>query len=261
MDKDVGTETPLYQIDPPEGGSPASARRGMGLLALVGAVLSGCVTVYQPLVSLQRPVPIDPQLANFQGQRFLIRCVSGEYLVPADAQRVCTKVRSLFSVQGAEVALEVPSEGSPASAVQLEPRPDLVIELRSRLLHRENSKLLWILSATTFTLVPTIAEYTFAQEVTIRDSAGFVLASDSLQGRFVKYFGLGVWAVNRVADFLVRAEDEKLTGNQAPQEFTRDFYRQISQLTFDAHMRSLVLRGFQPQPAPTTPPATAAGGS
>ena len=114
-----------------------------------------------------------------------------------------------------------------------------------------------------FTLVPTIAEFTFAQEVTIRDGAGFVLASDSLQGRFVRYFGLGVWAVNSALDFLVRSDEEKLTGDAAQQEFTRDFYRQLSQLAFDAHMRSLVLRGFEPEPRPPRPSdagATSPGG-
>jgi hypothetical protein len=254
----VNTE-PLHQVAPPEGGPPGPTCRRTGLLALVGALLSGCVTVYQPLLSLQRPVPIDPQLANFQGQRLLVRCVPGEYLRPADAQRLCIKVRSLFAVQGAEVEVEVPIEGRPGGPAQAELRPDLSIELRSRLLHQDNSKLLWFLSVFSFTLVPTIAEYTFSQEVTIRDSAGFVLASDSLQGRFVKYFGVGVWAVNRVADLLVRADADELTGKHAPLEFTRDYYRQLSQLTFDAHMRSLVLRGFQPDPARTPAPATTAG--
>jgi hypothetical protein len=257
---DVAIDPTFHELAPPERGCPSSARPGVGLLVLVGAVLSGCVTVYQPLVSLQRPVPIDHQLANFQGRRLLVRCVPGEYLSPSDAQVLCYKVRSLFAVQGAEVAVEVPIVGRPAGPGQAELEPDLSIELRSRLLHEENSKLLWFLSIASFTLVPTIAEFTFAQEVTIRDSAGFVLASDSLQGRFVKYFGLGVWAVNGALDFLVRAEDEKLTGARAGQEFTRDFYRQISQLTFDAHMRSLVMRGFQPAFPRTTPPPTAAGG-
>jgi hypothetical protein len=243
----VDTESPFHPIAPP-------------LLALLGTVLAGCVTVYQPLVSLQRPVPIDPQLANFQGQRLLVRCLPGEYLPASDALRLCFKVRNLFAVQGAEVEVEVPVEGRSSGAGQAERKPDLSIELRSRLLHREDSKILWFLSFASFTLVPTIAEFTFAQEVTIRDSAGFVLASDSLQGRFVRYFGFGIWAVNNALDFLVRSDEEKLTGKQAEQEFTRDFYRQISQLTFDAHMRSLVLRGFQPRPGPPAQPATTAGG-
>jgi hypothetical protein len=87
-----------------------------------------------------------------------------------------------------------------------------------------------------------------------------VLASDSLQGRFINYFGFGIWAVNSTLDFLVRSPEEKLTGKQANQEFSRDFYRQISQLAFDAHMRSLVLRGFQPQLAPPGQRASAPGG-
>ncbi len=224
--------------------------RSLTVVTLLAATAAGCVTVYQPLMSLQRPVVVDPQLANFQGRRVLIRCVSDTHLAPPDAQSLCLKLRSLFAVQGAEAVMDVPIEGMPFGARPPATPPDLTIEVRSRLLHEGNSKLLWILSVATFTLVPTIAELTFAQDVTIRDASGFVLASDSLQGRFIEYFGLGIWAVNSTLDFLVREEEEKLTGRQAKEEFTRDFYRQISQLAFDAHMRSLVLRGFQPQPAP-----------
>jgi hypothetical protein len=257
----VVTDSPFHQMSPPGKRLPRPARGGIGLLALLGGIASGCVTVYQPLVSLQRPAPIDNQLASFQGQRFLIRCLPGEYLAATDTQRLCFKVRNLFAVQGAEVEVEVPVEGRPAGAGASGARPDLSIELRSRLLHQENSMILWFLSIMSFTLVPTIAEFTFAQEVTIRDGAGFVLASDSLQGRFVRYFGLGVWGVNRALDLLVRSDDEKLTGDLAQQEFSRDYYQQVSQLAFDAHMRSLVLRGFEPQAAPAAAPAAPAATS
>jgi hypothetical protein len=234
--------------------------RALPVVTLLAVAVTGCVTVYQPLMSLQRPVVVDPQLANFRGRRVLVRCVSDANLKPSDAQALCLKLRGLFAVQGAEVTVEVPVEGMPGGARSSDLRPDLTIDLRSRLLHEGNNKLLWILSVASLTLVPTIAELTFAQDVTIRDSSGFVLASDSLQGRFINYFGFGVWAVNSTLDFLVRTPEEKLTGRQAHQEFTRDFYRQISQLAFDAHMRSLVLRGFQPQPAPDAPRASAPAG-
>jgi hypothetical protein len=235
--------------------------RALPVVTLIAAVFAGCVTVYQPLMSLQRPAVVDPQLANFQGRRFLVRCVSDAQLAPSDAQGLCLKLRSLFAVQGAEVAIEVPIEGMPGGGVRAtEQQPDLTIELRSRLVHEANNRLLWILSVASLTLVPTIAELTFVQDVTIRDGSGFVLASDSLQGRFINYFGFGIWAVNSALDFLVRSQEEKLTGKQAHQEFTRDFYRQISQLTFDAHMRSMVLRGFQPQPAPAAEQARGPAG-
>jgi hypothetical protein len=242
----VGTETPSFQAGTPERARRDSPGSAAGVLTIVAALVSGCVTVYQPLVSLQRPVAVDPQLANFQGQRVLVRCVSDADLAPADAMGLCLKLRSLFAVQGAEVEMQIPVEGPAAGPAPPEHRPDLTVELRSRRLHEGNSKLLWILSVATLTLVPTISEFTFAQEVTIRDRDGFVLAADSLQGRFLSYFGLGVWGVNATLDLLVRSKDEKVTGGQANREFTGDFYRQITQLAFDAHMRSLVLRGFQP---------------
>src|SRR5689334_13680851 len=75
---------------------------------LLAVLSSGCVTVYQPLVSLQRPVAVDPQLANFEGQRVLVRCIPGDYLQPNDAAQLCRNVRSLFTKQGAQVEVEVP---------------------------------------------------------------------------------------------------------------------------------------------------------
>lgn len=216
--------------------------------ALLAGLLSGCVTVYQPLVSLHRPVAIDPQLANFEGQRLLVRCLSDEHLAPPDADRLCRKLGVLFTRQGAQVDVEMPREGGAAGSGGAGPLPDLTIEIRSRVVQDRSPKLLWLLSGATLSLLPALAEHTFAQEVTIRDPAGFVLASDSLQGRFVTYFGLGVWAVSGGLDLLVRSRDEEITGGAAHRNFSRDYYRQVSQLAFDARMRSLVLRGFEAAP-------------
>jgi hypothetical protein len=100
----------------------------------------------------------------------------------------------------------------------------------------------------TLTLVPAITEFTFAQEVTILDSSGFQLASDTLQGRFVRYCGVGLWAVNSALDLLVRSDAEELTGDAPKKDFSRDFHGQLSQLAFNARMRSLVMRGFEEPP-------------
>jgi hypothetical protein len=219
---------------------------GMGLLAFA---LFGCVTTtYQPLVSLQRPIVVDPHVANFEGLRMLVRCVPGEALAPSDAELLCRRLRSLFQNQGAEVEVDVPRGGVSARAEEAGSKPHLIVDLKARALHEQDSKLLWILSALTLTLVPAVTEYTFAQDVTIRDTEGFVLATDSLQGRFVRYFGFGVWAVNGALDLVVRSEPEQLTGDGAQKEFSRDFYGQLSQLAFNAHMRSVVLRGFADEP-------------
>jgi len=217
------------------------------LLALL--LLSGCVTtVYQPLVSLQRPVVVDPRIANFEGQRMLVRCIPGDYLQPDDAQQLCRNVRSLFTKQGAQVEVEVPRAGLSARGEQEGPKPDLIIHLKARLVHEENSALLWTLSGLTLTLVPAITEFTFAQDVTILDSSGFQLASDTLQGRFVRYTGVGLWAVNSVLDLFVRSDEEELTGDAPKKDFSRDFHAQLSQLAFNARMRSWVMRGFEEPP-------------
>jgi hypothetical protein len=215
---------------------------------LLAVLSSGCVTVYQPLVSLQRPVVVDPQLPNFEGQRMLVRCIPGDYLEPGDADQLCRNVRSLFTKQGAQVEVEVPRAGLAARDEQEGPKPDLIIDLRARLVHEENRALVGVLSGLTLTLVPAITEFTFAQDVTIRDSSGFQLASDTLQGRFIRYTGIGIWAVNSALDLLVRSDEDELTGDAPKKDFSRDFHRQLSQLAFNARMRSVVMRGFEEPP-------------
>src|SRR4051812_34519019 len=111
-----------------------------GLLALLS---SNCVTVYQPLVSLQRPVVVDPQIANFEGQRMLVRCVPGDYLQPDDAEQLCRNVRALFTNQGAHVDVEVPRAGMSARDEEGGAKADLIIDLKARRVHEENSALLW----------------------------------------------------------------------------------------------------------------------
>jgi hypothetical protein len=215
------------------------------LSTLLAMLASGCVTVYQPLVSLQRPVVVDPRIANFEGQRMLVRCIPGDYLQPDNALQLCRNVRALFTNQGAQVEAEVLRPGMSARDEPGEPKADLIIDLKARLVHEESSALMGVLSGLTLTLVPAISEFTFAQEVTIRDSSGFQLASDTLQGRFVRYNGIGIWAVNSALDLLVRSDEEDLTGDAAKKDFSRDFHGQLSQLAFNAHMRSLVMRGFK----------------
>lgn len=243
-------------------------RRAAWLSWLVAAASSsGCVTVYQPLVALQRPVAIDPQVANFQGLRLMVRCISDENLKPSQADRLCRNVGTLFTNQGATVDLEVPRGNASAAR---EPRakldagasakPDLVMELKSRLLHEENSALLWVLSIASATLLPAITDTSISQDVTIRDSDGFLLVADALQARFVRYFSVAVWAVNGVLDLLVREPSDRVTGNSVNKEVSKDLYGQLSQLVLHARLRSEVLGGFanRPTPAPPASPASQA---
>lgn len=219
--------------------------------ALLG---SGCitVTVYQPLTALQRPVVIDPEVENFPGAKFLIRCIPSEGINQADATKLCSKVGNLFRNQGADVEEEIPT-GPPMASDTSEFKPDLIIDLRSRTLYQDSPGILTYLSASTLTLIPAIDEESFACDLTIRDSAGFLVGQDTVTARFVTYTGAGVYAVNWVLDVTLRPDNEEVTGDAAKKQFSRDFYRQLSQSVLDAQMRMNVLSGFRARPAP--PPA------
>jgi hypothetical protein len=220
------------------------------VLLLWGVLLSGCgVTVYQPLSALQRPTVVDPTVANFEGLHVLILCIPGDYTQVPDAGILCRKVGTLFRNQGAKVDTDLSRRGRSSRRIEEEgSRPDLIVELSSRLLHKETGGPLWILTVLTFTLVPAFTEYSVAQDVTIRDASGSLLASDSLKARFIEYVGAGMWAVNWALDTLVRPPEEALSGDAPARDFSRDFYAQLSQLAFNARVRAEVLRSFEPLP-------------
>lgn len=220
-------------------------RKAMSRLAfmiLLAALGQGCFTVYQPLVGLQRPVAIDPETANFAGLRLRVRCLPNDALSAAELDVLCQRVSALFSNQGAEVDTVTERGGLSDELDGTARKPDLVVDLKARVLQQERNALLWMLSSMTMTLMPMVEEYVFAQDVTIRDAEGFLLVSDSLQGRFVRYIGAGIWSVNWLLDVIAREEADELTGDAAQRDFSRDFYTQLSQLTFNARGRWLVLR-------------------
>ena len=214
------------------------------LLLLIGC---GCVTVYQPMSSLQKPTAVQRSESTFKGQRMLIRCYSGDYLNRADAQRLCTKVASLFANQGAEVEALVPYAEGGLSEVAGKPA-DLIVELRSTLQHMENPGFMWVACALTCSLIPGYTEYSFTQDISIRDSEGFELASDSLRAKFTMYTGAAIWTVNRILDLLVRETEDEITGGAAERDFSKDFYRQLNQLAYNAKVRAEVLSSYQEGP-------------
>jgi len=232
---------------------PLRARFPAALIALLSWALTGCVTTYQPLTSLQRPVVVDPTAPNLKGQRMLVRCFPGGDFSESNAQYLCRRLRTLYSNQGAQVDIEVPVTGKAraleeSSSSQPAAPPDLVVETRSRLVHEDNSPLLWILSGVSLTLIPAVTESTSALDVVIRDREGFLLVSDSLQARFVRHFGAGIWAVNTLLNMLVRSDEEDMGDKMTRRDLSRDLYGQFSQLAFHARLRAEVLRGFAPEP-------------
>lgn len=237
--------------------------RGRAVLVLCLSVLfwaltSGCVKVYQPVSGLQRPVVVDTQVANFQDVRLAVYCPPGDLVNPEEARALCQKVATLFENQGAQVTTFTTDrrlgddvlDDDPAVAEADEAAQaaliDLAIELRGRQVHQKTDELSWVLFAGTFTLVPGVSEFTFAQDVVIRDASGFLLVSDSLQGRIIRYSGAGTWITNKILDRGWRDEEDRRIGDKPHTELSEDFYGQLSQLLFNAKMQWQVLQRASP---------------
>lgn len=217
--------------------------RGWVAVASMG-LLSGCVaTFYQPLTSLQKPVLVDMQAPNFQGRNMLIRCYKNEHFDAGSASKVCKNVRTLFVNQGAQVLTQTPEEGRAVAFPENEKTPDLVVDIRSRKTRVENSPAaLTVLHGLTFTLVPVFTESQFTQDVIIRDGTGFILTQDTLSARIVEYSGVLVGGLKSLEGAI-----QKNDPNQAElQKYSTDFYGQLSQLAFHAHMRARAMSGFLP---------------
>ena len=209
---------------------------------------------------LHRPVVIDPQAANFVDVRLGVVCPPGGAVSAAEAQLLCDRVGKLFEVQGATVTTgatrgrdERPIGDEPAAAAGPAQTTDLVLELRSREVHTSNDPLSWVVCLATGTLVPAVTETTFAQDIVIRDGTGFLLASDSLQGRIVRTFGVGTWLGNGLLDLVWRKKADELTEKAMTADLSADLYTQLSQILFNAKMRWQVLREATPSGRATVP--------
>lgn len=223
-------------------------------MMVLATALSGsaCITIYHPLSSLQRPTVVDPTRRNFEGLDLEVRCFSGGALDDESADRLCGRMEQLFGGQGASVSVWSPRGGMRGASAddglqgegEAAPKtvPDLVLELRSREIDNEANVGQQIFSALTATTVPASREYIFAQDVVVRGEGGFVLASDTLRARFVRYIGWALALGNWLLDVTVRDEDEELT-RAAKTDFSNDFYRQVTQLVFNARLRNELLRG------------------
>lgn len=216
---------------------PAACALG---LALAGAG-TGCVNVYEPLSGLNRPIVVDTTAANFQDLNLAIYCPPGGGIYVSEAAVVCRNVGRLFENQGAVVTTatrdrRMNEEGEAAAP------PDLILELRARDVKQTNDPLSWMLCVGTFTLAPGITESSFTQDVTVRDGTGFLLGTDTLRGRLIRSFGVGVWAGNKFLDLVWRDKEEEVVGDLSKRELSADLYQQLSQIVFNAKMRWEVLQ-------------------
>lgn len=200
--------------------------------------LMSCFSVYQPLIGMQRPVAADPGLPNFEGLVIHVRCLPDDYLGKGDTTRVCRRLERLFSNQGATVFVFTANGADSESVTPAE----LIVELKSRLLKAETTPAwMYPLSYVTATLIPLIQEQVIAVDIGVRDGDGFLLISDTLQWRLVRYLGAGVYAVNWILDHTLRRDEDELLGGGPEKAFSRDFYGQLTQLAFNAQSRMRIL--------------------
>ena len=241
------------------------------LVALAVIAGSGCVTVtlYEPMGVLQRPTLVVPATSTFERTRVQVRCLPGSDMPSGDAEKVCRLVSASLRGQGAETETVVPRqlEDSPPSLAFDGAGADLSIEIESATEHHYDHPFLGVVSCLTLTLVPSFAEETYRSQVVVRGRNQTILAEDTLRARFVTYNGVLLWAANYVADWLFRDDDNDVSGDLGLKDFSRDYYGQIAQLTYNARVRSELLgltARAQPlaavlpitAPAPTTPAPT-----
>lgn len=226
------------------------------------------------MTGLYDPVVIDSTAPNFSNVSLTIQCTPGEGLDRSQARKLCRNVSTLFENQGAIVNTVAPSGGlsstNPfADAAEAQATKDskdvvgktnLSMELKGRELHKSQHPVSWLFWAASFTLAPAIVESTFAQDVTIRDETGFLLAQKTLVGRMVRYSGVGTYLGNLLLDYTLRDKDDRLIGNRGRaghEDLSEDLYGQLTQVLFNADMQRRVLleSSVTPQPVATKTPA------
>ena len=129
--------------------------------------------------------------------------------------------------------------------------------------------------AVRLTLVPAVTESTFAQDVIIRDGSGFLLVSDSLQGRIINRYGITAWAGDRILQRVWRRAQGLESGRRGPgaklvmsmvdtsqvtqtdvdpieEDLSADLYGQLSQLMFNAKIQWQVLQDARPEQTDAT---------
>lgn len=227
----------------PAGARAALLRLAPLLVVAVTVLPAACctVTVYEPLRGLQRPVIVDAAADNFAGSRVYIRCFTNADMPPGDADKVCRNLATVLRQQGAETETTVPRDAGGAGGSFDGNGPDLIVDVDSKIEHEYDYPALAAISGLTLTLIPAIDEQTYTQRVVVRGRDGSVLVSDSFRARFVNYTGIAIWSINWLLDWLVRDDAQDMSGDAPKKDFSRDFYQQTAQLTFNARVRSDVL--------------------
>lgn len=229
---------------------PARLLRCVSPAPALLAVAGGCVVhTYQPMSGLHDPVIVDPTAPNLADVDLEVVCVPKELLNNQTAGALCRRVGLLFENQGARVTTSVGAAPEPDDEAPdgEGPRPvALRLELRARQLHQASHPLSWAATIATLSIVPAMSEFTFEQDVVVRDGSGVLLAEDTLRGRMVHWYGFGAWASNQLLDLTIREDADEVVGDGADRDLSTDLYRTLSQTVFDARMQARVLAAGAP---------------
>lgn len=210
--------------------------------------------VYHPMSGFHRPIVVDTQAPNFTDTELLIHCVPGKYLGKGATRELCRKVQVLFENQGAKVTAIATTGINPEDLEDVEPEEGdptpretkLVIELRARKIHESYHPWSWLACFASFTIVPGVNEFTFAQDVVVKDGEGVLLGRDSMKGRIVKRFGGAHWAVNMVTNLATRKKKDRHSGHAVGRDLSADLYGQLSQQVYNARVQAQVLAEAKP---------------
>lgn len=222
------------------------------------------VSVYQPLSGLHEPRVVDPGLRNFEGLRLTVHCVPGDYLTRGQNLQLCRRVGTLFENQGATVTTvdrqtvepdpfaDEPPQADPftargeadsGDAPPGSPEGDLILQIRSRRIAKNNRTLSFALSAaTSFIILPYTDDHAFAQDITVRDADGFLLEQDTLRGRLIRRTGVFTWLGNWILDNVAREPEDRLTGDAAERDLSEDLYGTLTQIVYNARVRQRLQR-------------------
>lgn len=239
-------------------GDPIHRRLTVAALLAAGLAMPGlgCVHTYQPVAGLHGPVVVDTTVENFPALSLEVVCNPGEDLSRGEARTLCEHVGTLFENQGAQVTTRIGGESAieefedaPWEDAEEEaqvPEVDLTLELTSKQVHQSHDVVTRVLFLLTASIVPAVTEYSFALDVVVKDGSGFLLASDTLEGRIIRRIGAGVWGVNKVMDRFAREPEDIVLDDSAYKDLSDDLYGQLSQMVFNAGMQWRVLQQAPP---------------
>ena len=227
--------------------------------------LSGCAGFstyyYQPLAGLQRPIAIDIKKRNFSQLKINLNCVFSKEFSKSDSSFVCEKLQNSLVAQGAEVKIisdendadkeeekNEKSDNASKSDSDKKNKNNLAekladipqeyrIDVDSKEIFRDRNTWMWALAIPSFTFFPVKEEYVSRATLRIVNPKGFLLATDYLDARFIRYISIPYAGMNLLLNWLFRSPDEKVSAETLHLRLSEDFYGQLSQIILNAQKR------------------------